>query len=273
MKFKHSALSAVVALVTVGAVSTALADHSWGDYHWARESNPFTLTIINSTTSAWDSYVNTAIGPFTGDDWADSSVLNMVQTNGDESSKTRRSCKGGSGTIRICNLAYGKNGWLGIAGISIDANGHITTGYTKLNDSYFSSGYYATAVWKQSVTCQELGHNLGLDHQDENFSSNDMNSCMDYQDPPYKWPNAHDYQQLETIYNSHTDAVNSYATAGASSPSTCSAPADKGCNAAGANNDVGWGASLGRRGNAETFIRIDPDGTMHLTHVTWAIGY
>jgi hypothetical protein len=31
--------------------------------------------------------------------------------------------------------------------------------------------------------------------------------------------------------------------------------------------------SLGRRGNAETFIRIDPDGTRHVTHVTWAIGF
>ncbi len=27
--------------------------------------------------------------------------------------------------------------------------------------------------------------------------------------------------------------------------------------------------TLGRRGNSETFLRIDPDGTRHLTHVRW----
>ncbi len=31
--------------------------------------------------------------------------------------------------------------------------------------------------------------------------------------------------------------------------------------------------SLGRRGQVETFIRIDSDGIRHITHVIWAIGY
>ena len=271
MKFKHKALRTLVALMTAGAASTALAGHSWGNYHWARTTPSFDLTVINSTTSDWDGYVAQAV-----DDWSypNSSVLNMVEDlNGDTSSKTRRSCKGGTGTLRICNLAYGYNGWLGIAGISIDTNGHITTGYTKLNDSYFSSAYYNNDLWKQSVTCQELGHNVGLDHQDEDFDNKSLYTCMDYQDPPTGNPNAHDYEQLGIIYG-HTDTYNSYTSGGGGGGGgSCNAPPGKGCNAAGANNDVGWGASLGRRGNAETFIRIDPDGTMHLTHVTWAIGY
>jgi hypothetical protein len=107
--------------------------------------------------------------------------------------------------LRICNLAYGQNGWLGVAGISIDINGHITTGYTKLNDSYFSWDFYNQDDWKQSVTCQELGHNVGLDHQDENFNNQSLFSCMDYQNPPYEYPNGHDYDQLEAIYD-HIDA-------------------------------------------------------------------
>ena len=37
--------------------------------------------------------------------------------------------------------------------------------------------------------------------------------------------------------------------------------------------EAGWGISLGRRGQTETFLRIDPDGKRIVTFVTWAIGY
>ena len=268
MSHQCKVMSALVVLATAGMASTALADHSWGIYHWARTTSSFNLTVINSTTVDWDSYVSQAVA-----DWSRSSVLDLVEDpNGDTSSQTRRQCRGGSGTLRICNLAYGYNGWLGIAGISIDTNGHITTGYTKLNDSYFSTSYYNNDSWKQSVTCQELGHDIGLDHQDEDFDNDSLFSCMDYQDPPHGDPNAHDYDQLETIYG-HLDSYDSYAAGDGGGGGGCNAPPGKGCNKSGANGDVGWGMSLGRRGNAETFIRIDPDGTVHLTHVTWAIGY
>jgi hypothetical protein len=270
MSHQRMVMSALAVLATAGTASSALADHSWGDYHWARTTNSFNLTVINSTTADWDSFVSQAVS-----DWSASSKLDLVEnTGGDTSSQTRRQCRGGTGTLRICNLAYGNNGWLGIAGISIDTNGHITTGYTKLNDTYFSTSFYNNFEWKQSVTCQELGHNIGLDHQDEDFDNQSLFSCMDYQDPPFEYPNAHDYDQLETIY-AHTDSYNSYAGdgGGGGGGGGCNAPPGKGCNKSGANGDVGWGRSLGRRGNAETFIRIDPDGTVHLTHVTWAIGY
>lgn len=270
MRIKHIALRALLVLATAGLTSNAMADHNWGPYHWARTSNPFDLTVINSTTSDWDGYVSQAIL-----DWSESSVLNMVEDpTGSTSKKDRRKCKGGSGTLRICNLAYGNNGWLGLAGISIDSKGHITTGYTKLNDTYFSWNYYNNYPWKQSVTCQELGHNAGLGHQDEDFNNVPLLSCMDYQDPPWVSPNLHDYEQLAIIYGHHLDLSDSNDSGDdGGGDGGCKAPPGKGCNKAGANGDVGWGASLGRRGNVETFIRIDPDGTMHLTYVTWAIGF
>jgi len=246
----------------------SVADHSWNDYHWARTTPSFDLIIVNSTTSEWDNHVTQAIA-----DWSASSVLNMVEdTSGSTSKKVRRRCRGEEGQVRICNLDYGANGWLGVAGISIDSNGHIITGYTKLNDTYFSDPFY-DETWMQSVTCQELGHNIGLDHQDEDFNNTSLFTCMDYQNPPYPFPNAHDYEQLELMYG-HLDSYDSYSDGGDSGGNNgCNAPPGKGCNKAGANNDVGWGMSLGRRGNAETFIRIDKDGTRHLTHVTWAIGH
>lgn len=270
-------LRLIAALAAASLTSAALADHSWSDYHWARTTSSFDLILINSTTSEWDSYVSAAVS-----DWSSSSVFNFVEDiNGDTRKKTRRQCKGGDGTVRICNLAYGNTGWLGIAGISLDSSGHIYTGYTKMNDTYFSSGYYDTPDWRQSVTCQELGHNVGLGHQDEDFNNDSLKSCMDYQDPPWPSPNKHDYDMLEVIYG-HTDSYNSYAGAddgggddGGGGGNGCNAPPGKGCNKSdvGNNGDIGWGASIGRRNNVETFVRIDPDGTMHITFVTWVPGH
>ena len=271
-----SAASIVFALSLL--TSTTNAGNSWGSYHWARTASPFNLTVVNSTTSAWDAYVGVAIS-----DWSMSTELTMVEDlTGSTSKKVRRQCKGPSGQVRICNLAYGQTGWLGVAGISIDANNHITKGYTKLNDTYFSMSFYNQPDWKQSVTCQELGHNVGLHHQDEDFDNQSLFSCMDYQDPPFEHPNGHDYDQLDLEIYAHTDSYDSYDDGGSTggggggNDGGCNAPPGKGCNKSGVggnNGDIGWGMSLGRRGQLETFIRIDRDGTRHITHVIWAIGH
>jgi hypothetical protein len=263
-------LAAAVAIgITLAAAYGGVlwADHSWGDYHWARTTASFDLTVVNSTTADWDPFVAAALA-----DWSDSDALNMVEdATGSTSTRDRRQCKAPTGKVRICNLAYGNNGWLGVAGISIDAEGHIFTGYTKLNDTYFSWDPYNTDLWKQSVTCQELGHNVGLDHQDENFGNDSLLSCMDYQDPPFAFANAHDFNQLETIY-AHLDSYDSYAGAGAGGGGGgdgCNAPPGKGCNRPQVVQSDGWGISLGRRGTSEQFIRIDPAGIRHITFVRW----
>ena len=257
----------LILTVTFGGAVVS-ADHAWGSYHWARTTHSFDLTVVNSTTDDWDQFVTAAVA-----DWSQSGVLNMVEdAGGSTSNNIRRQCKAPTGKIRICNLAYGNNGWLGLAGISIDSNGHILTGYTKLNDTYFSSGFYNTPDWKQSVACQELGHDVALEHQDEDFNNTSLFSCMDYQDPPFAWANAHDFDQLDLIYG-HLDSYNSYAGGGSGGGGdVCDAPPGKGCNKAGVgqgNSKSEWGMSLGRRGAAETFIRTDPDGTRHLTFVRW----
>ncbi len=255
----------IVVLAATFVAAPSIATHSWSTYHWERSSNPLTLTLINSTTDDWDQYVSEAVG-----DWNVSLVISLTEDMfGDTSNRTRRQCRGPSGGIRICNLAYGNTGWLGIAGISVDSGGHITTGYTKMNDTYFADPYYDNDLWKQSVTCQEIGHNLGLDHQDEDFNNMSLKTCMDYQDPPWPSPNSHDYEQLAQMYQ-HTDG-------GSGGGGSCNAPPGKGCNKNGSlrgnNGDIGWGISLGRRGQKETFMRIDPDGTRHIVFVTWAIGH
>jgi len=269
MYYRMTRILCVISLLLVAAPRVH-ADHAWAGYHWARTTASFDLTVINSTTADWDGYVTQALS-----DWSQSTTLNMNVVSGDTSSRTRRKCNAPTGQVRICNLAYGQNGWLGIAGISVDTNGHIVKGYTKLNDTYFAWDYYNDPTWKQSVTCQELGHDVGLDHQDEDFNNQSLFTCMDYQDPPYPYPNAHDYEQLEIIYG-HTDSYDSYGDGGGGGGSGCNAPPGKGCNRGdlpGNNGEIGWGMSLGRRGQQEVFLRIDPDGMSHFTFVTWVKGH
>lgn len=175
------------------------ANHSWGNYHWARTSNPFTLKIGDNVSSAWDSYLAT-----TSSDWTSSTVLNTTIVAG---STTARRCRATSGRVEVCNSTYGNNGWLGIASISAQGD-HITKGTVKLNDTYFNTAQYNTPAWRNLVMCQEVGHAFGLDHQDEAFDNPNLGTCMDYTNDPSsnQHPNAHDYDQLESIY-AHTDST------------------------------------------------------------------
>jgi hypothetical protein len=40
-----------------------------------------------------------------------------------------------------------------------------------VNDTYFNTPKYDTSAWRNLVMCQEVGHTLGLDHQDEDFDN------------------------------------------------------------------------------------------------------
>lgn len=249
-KFRVTAI--LGSLVILAALPlTAEATNSWNGYHWARSSNPLTVKVIDSMTPDWDGNLAAAIG-----DWdASTALLVSRDTAGaDDSMKARKRCPAVSGKVRACNAPYGYNGWLGLAQIWV-SGGHIVQGTAKMNDSYLTS---YTETNRQHVICQEIGHDWGLGHQDE--SGADLNTCMDYAnalDNPK--PNAHDYQQLETIYSSHTD----------SSTTAASLPAGF------ANADVHaqstWGEKIEEAadGRAALFVRHFGDGLVLYTHVTW----
>lgn len=208
--FAAAALLALAALAAQGH-----ADHSWGSYHWARTSIPFTLETGDNVTSAWDAYLDEAIA-----DWTASAVLDLTKVTGGTSPK---SCRPTSGRIEVCNARYGNTGWLGIAQIWVSGS-HITQAISKLNDTYFSTPTYNSPAWRQLVMCQELAHDFGLDHQDENFNNPNLGSCMDYTSDPdgpptNEHPNQHDYDQLESIYG-HLDSTTTIAqsTAGRKAP-------------------------------------------------------
>lgn len=244
----------VLAATVLGVVAlpgTASASHSWNGYHWARTSNPFTLKLGDNVSATWGSYLAT-----TSADWSVSTVLDTTIVPGQARPKN---CRPTSGRVEVCNATYGNTGWLGVA--SIWASGsHITQGTVKLNDTYFNTAQYNTTAWRNLVSCQEVGHTLGLDHQDTNFNNANLGTCMDYTNDPStnQHPNQHDYAELVTIY-SHLDSTTT--VGGAASPGT-----------AVGNSSASWGRQIDRSadGRSSLYVRDLGNGQWVFTFVTWA---
>lgn len=265
-----------VALISGAALAAgpALANHSWGNYHWARTSNPFTLKVVDAVSAQWDPYLDGAIS-----DWSASSVLNLAKEAGN--GVNAKKCTAITGKILACNAAYGQRGWLGIA--SIWANGdHITKATTKLNDTYYSMAQYNTPAWRRLVTCQEIAHDFGLDHQDENFNNANLGTCMDYTSDPdgppsNEHPNQHDYDELQTIYN-HLDSSTTIASALAATDFGVRTPGGRASAAPIADNESGdspaeWGRAIHNDGLGRPDIFVKELGAGHrkITHVFWAL--
>jgi hypothetical protein len=238
-------VATVLSILAAATSSAALANHSWGNYHWARAANPFTVPIGDNVTNTAYSNWEGALGEASAD-WTASSVLNSPVVAG--GGGTPKRCRANNGRIEACNARYGFNGWLGLAQIWISGS-HIVKATSKMNDSYFDSPSYDYTA-ERHVFCQEVGHGYGLGHQDE--SGADLNTCTDYSnnlDNPH--PNAHDYEQLEIIY-SHSDGTS------ASSFSPSSAAPIK--------------VTRRDRIHSSTIVSDYGNGYRIVTHITWAIG-
>lgn len=177
----------------------------------------------------------------------------------------RRNCSQTSGRVEVCNKKYGNNGWLGIAQIWVTGS-HITQGVTKMNDTYFNTAKYNTPAWKNLVLCQEVGHTLGLDHQDEVFDNPNLDTCMDYTSNPLtnQHPNTHDYEQLETIYF-HLDSISTL-TQGFKQMARQSILE----NFDNLDKVSEWGKLIKNNGKVAKYERKLLDGTILHTFIVWA---
>lgn len=259
------AVSAFVVLASAGMQ----AHHSWRQYHWARTTTVLSLQVGDNVDSRWDAYLTEAIT-----DWNESAVVQLNKTGGGTNPAT---CSPVAGRIEACNGAYGQNGWLGIAQIWITGRTHIYQATTRLNDTYFNLATYNTPAWRRLVTCQEIAHDFGLDHQDERNNNRNLGSCMDYtndpdggsggavsDDPSNEHPNAHDFEQLLTIYG-HKDSTNTasgFGSAGAGGPSTRAARPEA----------AEWGRLVRTSpdNRVQTYERELGNGNRVVTHVFWA---
>lgn len=278
---------AAIATVSVAAIAVpASARHAWSNYHWAiTTSRSLSLEVVKANTSEWETAVNQAIS-----DWntpvvtGAPDVLTLSSSTG--SSVDRSTCSPITGKVLVCNDAYGSTGWLGIATIWLDDSNHITAGTTQLNDTYYSAGgRYDTPAWRRFVTCQEIGHDFGLAHQDEAFYNPNKGSCMDYTNDPdgggkygpsNERPNKHDYEQLDKMY-AHADG---YGTSASQQKTNFgirevgkSAPAGVPSLPAAGKGPASWGQpvhfdSLGR---PDVFAKELSGGYKMVTHVFWTL--
>ena len=267
---------AAIAAVSAAALSVpASANHSWNGYHWATTGS-LTVRVNASVTGQWPAYVDEAIV-----DWERSTELSLGKRINVPADPKR--CNPIAGQVLVCNASYGKRGWLGIASIWL-SNGHISQGTTKLNDSYFDTASYNTPAWRRLVTCQEIGHDFGLAHQNEGFSAPNLGTCMDYTNDPdgggaygpsNEHPNQHDYDQLVQIYN-HNDGFTT-ATSGATNFGVRQVgqrpPVTPRNEEALGDSPSDWGRAVHTdgRGRPDVFVKDLGDGRKAITHVFWAL--
>jgi hypothetical protein len=221
-------------LVFAAFSPTASADHSWNGYHWASTTNPVKVTVGDNLSGVWDQrfsytdpdpdnakynltnadYLQTALSDRNLETnvtaWNEPPVLNLQDVAGGTSAstgkRTPKNCAATSGRVEVCNYSYGNKGWVGLTSVWT-SDDHFTQATSKLNDTYLNNPRryptYSNSVWRLGTLCHELGHAIGLDHQD-------VGSCMDNVSTPGSEdmrPNYHDYEQLDTIYG-HTDGTN-----------------------------------------------------------------
>lgn len=111
MNTSRRTLSLFVISVTMIALIafpiSAGASHSWGGYHWARTSNPFTIQLGDNVSGLWDGMLVNA-----SSDWSKSTVLDTQIVAGGTRPK---SCRPTTGRVEVCNANYRNTGWLGVA--------------------------------------------------------------------------------------------------------------------------------------------------------------
>jgi len=81
--------------------------------------------------------------------------------------------------VPIDNNYYGDVGWVGVANISYNGD-HISNATVRINDTYMKLARYKNAEQQQFVVTHEIGHALGVGHQNTTFCDQNVGSVMDY---------------------------------------------------------------------------------------------
>ncbi len=192
MNIRHLLISAtlVVAFLLGGLFAVARpteASNQWSNWHWRRTGDRLYLRVQDTTSSTlYPRIVAEAVA-----NWNYPSHPLVLYL--------RPYCITIFGwtlcfhSIHAESGYYGSTGWRGLATLNGTDGDHITHAKTQLNNSYIASD---PDTDKLHVACQEIGHDLGLDHR---VSSD---SCM-VSGGSGAYPDSHDYSVLGSITHQH----------------------------------------------------------------------
>jgi hypothetical protein len=190
-RFLSTVLLTLSTLAALPAV--AAADHVWlvngQAAHWASTMNPAQIDLgDNLNDPVWD---RQRFDPSLA--WS-ASPLASGQLGASPFLRVNTQAGGlASNEVEMYDGFYGQDGWIGQATLdSIDPEGHIRDATVQLNRSYSLSERE-----KHSAVVHEVGHTLGLSHQEGTVMCPFLCGIDD--------PVAHDYEVLALV-NSHTDS-------------------------------------------------------------------
>ena len=143
---------------------------------WARSGN-LSIQLVNNTSAAWTPYLISAANA-----WSAAANIDYRVVSGPVIDAS--ACNPTYGVVEVCSANYGKTGWLGMTNV-YTSNGKIVMATVKWNDYYpTTSAFYAGAAWYKNTSCHELGHVLGLNHQDSVKTNANSGSCLDSTNDP-----------------------------------------------------------------------------------------
>lgn len=191
--------------VLVGAIvllpSIASASHSWNvaagiPYHWQKYGpEPSGALILDKTNGSWPSYVASAASTWNNG----TTTVDFFRYVGSDCGLLP------DGYATVCNADYtdscgGYVDWVGCTdplGVN-SQTGHWVKAQVRFDDNV--PGFTWTDAKRQEVACHELGHVLGLLHDQPT-------GCLEsVATGNYTTPAAHDYEQANANHN-HTDCV------------------------------------------------------------------
>lgn len=196
-------VGAVIAIVaSLSAVAPpASAAHQWGNRHWKRTtSGQVVVKLLDSTTDYWRNNIT----PVAASDWSQSNRHNIdrVTTNIANDSTTRSNCPVVKRyrRFRVCNYPYGASAWDGEAQVWRNTStGHIYYGRLRIDTAGTDND---TDQKRKQTVCHELGHALGLDHQNSDDSCTKSGGTAPH-------PNTHDINFVQEITHQHSSGDSS----------------------------------------------------------------
>lgn len=173
---RASLAALLLGAATIAVPASAVTTPSWNGYKWAR-TGQLNIRVGDNVSRIWDPYLDKAM-----DQWSAARNINFVSAKGLRVA-TPLSCNPVYGGIQACSANYGATGWLGYTNIWT-SRGFIVQATVRLNDYYFAQPTYNNSAWRSMAVCHELGHTLGLDHNNAVRTDANTGSCMDYSNDP-----------------------------------------------------------------------------------------